>query len=133
MEWLLSKIIKAGRAAGAVSERSLAEIAVDTTVMEKAIVHPTDSHLYEKVRQSLVALADKAGIALRQNYNRLAPRLAARVGRHAHAQQYRRMCRALRTLKGYTGRVLRDLGRKLGTVPDGPLRDRINDLSLIHI
>ncbi|AWV22110.1 Transposase [Roseomonas mucosa] len=127
VEWLLSKTIEAGRAAGAVSERSLAKIAVDTTVMEKAIVHPTDSHLYEKVRQSLVALADKAGIALRQNYNRLAPRLAARVGRHAHAQQYRRMCRALRTLKGYTGRVLRDVGRKLGAVAQGPLRDRISD------
>ena len=37
------------------------------------------------------------------------------------------MRKALRTLKGYTGRVLRDLGRKLGAVPDGPLRDRIND------
>lgn len=47
VEWLLSKTIEAGRAAGAVSERSLAKIAVDTTVMEKAIVHPTDSHLYE--------------------------------------------------------------------------------------
>ncbi|QDJ09046.1 Transposase [Roseomonas mucosa] len=50
MEWLLSKTIEAGRAAGAVSERSLAKIAVDTTMMEKAIVHPTDSHLYEKAR-----------------------------------------------------------------------------------
>ena len=79
------------------------------------------------MRQSLVALADKAGIALRQNYNRLAPRLAARVGRHAHAQQYWRMCQALRTLKGYTGRVLRDVGRKLGAVAQGPLRDRISD------
>ncbi|QDD96870.1 Transposase (plasmid) [Roseomonas mucosa] len=95
--------------------------------MEKAIAHPTDSRLYEKARRSLVALAQKAGITLRQTYNRLAPRLAARAGRHAHAQQFRRMRRALRTLKGYTGRVLRDLGRKLGTVPDGPLRDRIND------
>ncbi len=29
------------------------------------------------------------------------------------------------TLKGYTGRVLRDTGRKLGTVPQGQLRRRI--------
>jgi hypothetical protein len=34
VEWLLSKTIEAARAAGAVPERSLAEIAVDTTVME---------------------------------------------------------------------------------------------------
>ena len=127
VEWLLTKSIKAGRAAGAVSERSLAEIAVDTTVMEKAIAQPTDSRLYERARQSLVALAGRAGISPRQNYNRLAPRLAGQVGRYAHARQFRRMRRALRRLKGYTGRVLRDVGRKLGAIPDGLLRDRISD------
>ena len=125
VEWLLTKTIEAGRASGAVQERSLSKIAVDTTVMEKAIAHPTDSRLYEKARRSLVVLAQKAGIRLRQNYNRLAPRLAARVGRHAHARQFRRMRKVLRTLKGYTGRVLRDLGRTLGAIPEGPLRTRI--------
>ena len=125
VEWLLTKTIEAGCAAGAVSGRSLAEIAVDITVMQKAIAHPTDSRLYEKARHSLVALAQKAGIGLRQNYNRLVPRLAARVGRHAHARQFRRMRKALRTLKSYTGRVLRDLSRKLDAVPEGALRVRI--------
>ena len=81
--------------------------------MEKAIAHPTDSRLYERARHSLVTLAGQAGIRLRQTYN--------------HARQFRRMRRALRTLKGYTGRVLRDVGRKLGAVPEGRLRDRIND------
>src|SRR3712207_8481637 len=75
---------------------------------------PTHTRLYDGARRSLVALAGKAGIDLRQNYNRLAPRLAARAGRHAHARQFRRMRRALRTLKGYKGRVLRDIGRKIG-------------------
>ncbi len=125
VEWLLTKTIEAACASGAVSERSLAEIAVDTTVMERAIAHPTDSRLYERARRSLVALAGKAGIALRQTYNRLAPRLAGRVGRHAHARPFRRMRKALRRLKGYTGRVLRDIGRKLGAVPAGLLRTRI--------
>jgi IS5 family transposase len=127
VEWLLTKTIEAGRASGAVTPRALSEIAVDTTVMEKAIAHPTDSRLYERARRSLVMLAEKVGITLRQNYNRLAPRLAARAGRHAHARQYRRMRKALRTLKGYTGRVLRDVGRKLGTIPEGPLRTRIEE------
>lgn len=125
VEWLLTKTIEAGRAAGAVTPRSLSEIAVDTTVMEKAIAHPTDSRLYERARRSLVALAGRTGITLRQTYNRLAPRLAAQAGRHAHARQFRRMRKVLRTLKGYTGRVLRDLGRKLGAVPEGGLRTRI--------
>ncbi|MHB0708091.1 IS5 family transposase [Roseomonas mucosa] len=125
VEWLLTKRIEAGRAAGAVTPRSLSEIAVDTTVMEKAIAHPTDSRLYERARHSLVALAGRTGITLRQTYNRLAPRLAAQAGRHAYARQFRRMRKVLRTLKGYTGRVLRDIGRKLGAVPEGGLRTRI--------
>jgi hypothetical protein len=87
VEWLLTKTIAAGRAAGALTERSLSRVVVDTTVMEKAIAHPTDSRLYERARRSLVTLAAKAGIRLRQNYNRKAPRLAARAGRHAHARQ----------------------------------------------
>jgi IS5 family transposase len=40
VEWLLTKTIEAGRAAGAVTERSLSQVVVDTTVMEKAIAHP---------------------------------------------------------------------------------------------
>lgn len=124
-EWLLTRTIEAAQASGAVTSNSLSEIAVDTTVMEKAIAHPTDSRLYERARRSLVALAGRTGITLRQTYNRLAPRLAAQAGRHAHARQFRRMRKVLRTLKGYTGRVLRDLGRKLGAVPEGGLRTRI--------
>jgi IS5 family transposase len=96
VEWLLTKTIEAAQA----------------------------SRLYEKARRSLVTLAHKAGVRLRQNYNRKAPRLAAQAGRHAHARQFRRMRKALRTLKGYTERVLRDIGRKLGAVPEGGLRRR---------
>ena len=100
---------------------------MDTTVMEKAIAHPTDSRLVERARAQLVDLAREAGVELRQSYARLAPRLAAQVGRYAHARQFKRMRKALRTLKGYTGRVLRDLRRKLGEVPAGPLRERVLD------
>ncbi|MEA5163470.1 IS5 family transposase [Cereibacter johrii] len=106
---------------------SLDEVAVDTTVMEKNIAHPTDSRLYERARAQLVDLARDAGIELRQSYARLAPRLAAQVGRYAHAKQFRRMRKALRTLKGYTGRVMRDIRRQLDEIPEGPLRERVLD------
>ncbi len=127
VEWLLTKTIEAGRKSGAVEDRSLEQVAVDTTVMEKNIAHPTDSRLLERARAQLVDLAREAGIALRQSYARLAPRLAAQVGRYAHARQFKRMRKALRTLKGYTGRVLRDLRRQLGEIPEGPLRERVLD------
>jgi len=96
VEWLLTKTIEAGRKAGIISERSVEAVIVDTTVMEKAIAHPTDARLYEKARQRLVTLAQEAGLSLRQSYARLAPRLSGQVGRYAHARQFKRMRKALR-------------------------------------
>jgi IS5 family transposase len=96
VEWLLTKTIEAGRTSGAVADKSLKQVSVDTTVMEKNIAHPTDTRLYETARQKLVALAAEAGIDLRQSYARLAPRLAVKVGRYAHARQFKRMRKALR-------------------------------------
>jgi IS5 family transposase len=91
---------------------------MDTTVMPKAIALPTDSRLLERNRQHLVKLATDNNIALRQNYNRVAPRLAAQVGRYAHAKQNRRMKKSLRTLKTPVGRVHREIERKIVQVPE---------------
>jgi IS5 family transposase len=88
-------------------------VIVDTTVMPKAIAHPTDSRLLEKSRQHLVRLAGEHGLPLRQNYNREAPRLVAQIGRYAHAKQYRRMRKSLRTLRSRVGRVMRDIARQV--------------------
>jgi IS5 family transposase len=86
------------------------------------IAHPTDSRLYERARDQLVAMVQEAGVELRQSYARLAPRLALRVGRYAHAKQFMRMRKALKRLKGYTGRVMRDLRRQLDDIREGGLR-----------
>ena len=125
VEWLLTQTIQAGQKSGAIDDDSIKRVAVDTTVMEKAIAHPTDSRLYERARDQLVTLAQEAGVELRQSYARLAPRLALQVGRYAHAKQFKRMRKALKKLKGYTGRVMRDLRRHLQEIPEGSLRDRI--------
>jgi transposase, IS5 family len=127
VEWLLTQTIEAGRRSGAIDESSLKRVAVDTTVMEKTIAYPTDARLYERARAQLTALAQEAGVELRQTYARLAPRLALQVGRYAHAKQFRRMRKALKTLKGYTGRVMRDLRRHLDGLPAGSLRERVLD------
>ncbi len=131
-QWGVSLTNEAGRASGTVADRSLERVSVDTTVMEKNIAHPTEARLYDKAREKLVALAAEAGIELRQSYARLAPRLAAKAGRYAHARQFKRMRKALRTLKGYTGRVMRDLRRRLEDIPQGPLRERILTSRLLH-
>ena len=98
VETMLMVTIDAGRQIGLLRQTSVDRVIVDTTVMPKAIAHPTDSRLLEKSRQHLVRLAAEHGVPLRQNYNREAPRLAAQIGRYAHAKQYRRMRKALRTL-----------------------------------
>lgn len=125
VEWLLTQTIAAGQKAGAIDENSVKRVAIDTTVMEKNIAYPTDARLYERARAQLVALAQQAGVDLRQSYARLAPRLALQVGRYAHAKQFKRMRKALKKLKGYTGRVMRDLRRHLQDIPSGLLRDQI--------
>jgi len=96
--------------------------------MEKNIAHPTDARLYDTARRKLVGLARAADISLRQNYNRLGPRLCGQVGRFAHARQFKRMRKALRRLKGYTGRVLRDIERQIDKVAEGPLKSRLQDM-----
>ena len=68
--------------------------------MEKNIAYPTDARLYEKARSKIVALAQQAGLQLRQTYERKAPLLTAQVGRHAHARQFKRMHKAMRTFMG---------------------------------
>lgn len=125
IEWLLTQTIRAGQKSGAIDEDSVKRVAVDTTVMEKNIAHPTESRLYQRARDQRVALAQEAGVELRQSRARLAPRLALQVGRHAHARQFKRMRKALKTPKGYTGRVMRDLRRHPQDIPHGSLRDRI--------
>jgi IS5 family transposase len=66
----------------------------------------------------LVKLAGEHGIELRQNYNRQAPRMAAQIGRYAHAKQYKRMRKAVKALKTRVGRVHREVQRKLEQLPD---------------
>jgi IS5 family transposase len=73
----------------------------------------------------LVTLAQEAGVELRQSHARLGPRLALQVGRYTHAKQFKRMRKALKRLKGYTGRVMRDLRRQLDDITDTVLRERV--------
>jgi hypothetical protein len=111
-EELLRRTIAAGMAEGVIQKRDLTEVLVDTTVMEKAITYPTDSKLYLRSLLRLNRVARQSGIELRQSYTRTAKRMAAQIGRYAHAKQFRRMHRELKKLKGRLGRVVRDLERK---------------------
>lgn len=123
VEELLAETIDAARRAGVIKASSAKRVIVDTTVMPKAIAHPTDSRLLERCREHLVKAAARHGLKLRQNYNREAPRLATQISRYAHAKQYRRMGKALRTLRSRVGRVMRDVERQINTVVESRRAD----------
>ena len=91
MEEMLSLTLVLAQELGMLKQSSLKTVIVDTTVMPKAIAHPTDSRLLERTRQHLVKAARACGLKLRQSYSRVVPKLARQVGRHAHARQFKRM------------------------------------------
>ena len=59
-------------------------------------------------------LAKKTGVSLRQSYERVGKHALIAHQRYAHAKQFKRANRALRTIRTYLGRVCRDLVRKTG-------------------
>ena len=127
MERLLGQTICAAQSAKVIKRQSADKVIVDSTVQEKAIAYPTDSKLLNRGREQLVKLMAEAGMALRQNYNRVAPKLAGKIARYAHAKQYKRMRSHLKKLKTLVGRVWRDVSRQLCKAPEH-LKPRISDL-----
>ncbi len=116
-ETLLAASIEAARRGGVTQKSSTQQLIVDTTVMPQAIAHPTDSRLLDKSRQHLIKAAEDNGLQLRQNYNRVAPRLAAQIGHYAHAKQFKRMKKDVRTLRIRVGGVHREVQRNWTCCP----------------
>ncbi|WP_257806831.1 IS5 family transposase [Burkholderia glumae] len=88
-------------------------VIVDTTVQEKAVAFPTDSRLLEVARAKLVKLAQRAGLTLKQTYEREGRSLRRRAGGYAHAKQYKRLRKVLKRQRTVLGRLLRDIERKM--------------------
>ena len=83
VETLLIVTIKAARRDAFIRKASVNCVIVDTTVMPKAIAHPTDGSLLEKSRQQAAKVSADHGLTCVRTYNRMAPRLAAQIGRYA--------------------------------------------------
>jgi IS5 family transposase len=113
METLLAESLDAAQRGGAVEEKHLRRVTVDTTVQPKAVTHPTDSKLLHRGIEVLVRLARRHGVVLRQSYVRVAKwakRDAARLMYSGRPRQAERLVRRLRT---WLGRLARDIGRKI--------------------
>lgn len=113
VERLLQATITAGMATRTITETSLDKVIVDTTVQPKAVEHPTDARLYRKVHAAMLRIAKKEGITLRQSYRKLMVFAIRKHGGYAKAKQFNRARKVLKSLKTMTGRVMRDVERKL--------------------
>jgi IS5 family transposase len=117
LQALLQESLAVATRTGAMKPGDLARVIVDTTVQPKNITFPTDAKLLNRAREKLVTLAKRLGVELRQSYTRVGKFALIQHQRYAHAKQFKRANRALRTLKTYLGRVIRDIARKIDGDP----------------
>jgi IS5 family transposase len=113
LQALLQESLSVAVRTAAIKPTDLNRIIVDTTVQPKNVTFPTEARLANRAREILVRLAKRYGIELRQSYARVGKLALMQHQRYAHAKQFRRANRALRKLRTYLGRVIRDIARKI--------------------
>jgi IS5 family transposase len=117
LEVLLTESLAAAQRAGAVQERHLRRVIVDTTVQPKAVGHPTDSKLLHRGIETLVRLARRHGVKLRQSYLRVARRAKREAAKLIYSGRPRQAERQVRRLRTWLGRLSRDIARKIAGAP----------------
>jgi IS5 family transposase len=118
IEALLQESLSVAVRTGAMKPQDTRRVIVDTTVEPKNVMFPTDAKLVHRARERLVDLAKKTGVDLRQSYVRVGKRALIKHQRYAHAKQFKRANRSLRTLRTYLGRTIRDISRKIAGEED---------------
>jgi IS5 family transposase len=110
---LLQESLAVAVKTGAMKPQDTRQVIVDTTVQPKNVMFPTDAKLIHRARERLVRLAKKMGLDLRQTYIRVGKFALIQHQRYAHAKQFKRAGKALRKLKTYLGRTVRDVERQI--------------------
>ena len=133
LEVLLAETLAAATRAKAVDKSQMQRVTIDTTAQTKAVAHPTDSHLLLRAIEWLNKLAKQQGVNLRQSYLRLATRARREVGRLIHGRGHKQAMRFLRKMRTWTGRLVRDIERKIEGQPEmqeacAPKLERVKQL-----
>jgi IS5 family transposase len=84
---------------------------VDTTVQEKNVTYPTDAKLHYRAIVNLVSMCHLLVIVLRQPYTRKAKHRYRDACCFASRRKSRELRRAIRDLKNWLGRIIRDIER----------------------
>ncbi len=113
LELLLAESLAAAQRGGAVEDKHLRRVTIDTTVQPKAVTHPADSKLLQRGIEILARLARRHGVRLRQSYLRVAKRARREAAKLIHSGRRRQAERQVRQLRTWLGRLMRDIGRKI--------------------
>lgn len=89
------------------------EMCIDTTVQEKNITFPTDAKQYQKIHHHLLKLARAEHIVLTRTYEKEVKRLKLHTRFAGHPQNRKRARYAVKRLKTISGRLLREIQRKM--------------------
>jgi len=101
---------------GSSSRREEKEVVVDTTVQEKNITFPTDDRLHKKIINRCKKIAINEGIELRQSYSRTLKKLSYQQRFRKSKKQQSKARKADKRIKTISGRLVRELERKLSPV-----------------
>ena len=91
---LVQESLSVATRTGAAKPSDFSKLSIDTTVMPKNVMFPTDAKLLHRARERLVRLAKEKGVILRQSYARVGKHALIRHQRYAHAHQFKRAGRA---------------------------------------
>jgi IS5 family transposase len=118
IELLLAETIRLALETGAVNERQLGRITVDTTVQTKAVAHPTDSHLILRATEWLNRIAKRQRVKLRQSFSRVMVRARREAARLMHSRGHRQGLRWVGKMRTWLGRLIRDIRRRTEGKPE---------------
>jgi IS5 family transposase len=110
---LLQESLAVAVKSGAMQPADTRRVIADTTVQPKNVMFPTDAKLIHGAPERLVRLAKQVGLDLRQTYVRVGKPALIKHQRYAHAKQFKRANKALRKLRTYLGRTIRDISRQI--------------------
>jgi len=102
------------------------EVLIDTTVQEKNITFPTDTKLHKKIIDKCNKIAEQEGIVQRQSYKRTIKQLMIDQRFRQHPKRKKKARAAARKIKTISGRLIRELERKMSIGQLSYYQDIIN-------
>lgn len=123
IEKILQASIQVAVETQTVTPNELSKTICDTTVMPKAITHPTDAKLIQRSMERIVKAARKAGVTLHRSYQRVARWALKDYQRLMHGKRFRKAQKPLNKLRRCLSKILKELDPALESCPRWLLRE----------